>query len=231
MVKLMKAMRPDLMYLSTTDYIQHKHAPGSEGANAFYAMMDGYLAALDRAGAVILLTADHGMNAKHTADGVPNVLYLQSELDRLLGDGIARTILPITDPYVVHHGALGSYATVYLSAGTEVTAVARFIKDLEGVERVLKRAEAVEAFELPADRIGDLVVVSTRHKTIGTRPDKHDLSGLDVPLRSHGGVSEQCVPLLVNRPVFGLEGRRLRNFDAFDIALNHAAASRAAAAE
>jgi len=230
-VKLMESMRPDLMYLSTTDYIQHKHAPGSPGANDFYAMMDGYLAELDAAGAVIVLTADHGMNAKHKADGSPNVLYLQSELDGFLGEGKARTILPITDPYVVHHGALGSYATVYLPQDADVADVARYIAGLEGVEEVLTREEAAAAFELPGDRIGELVIVTEKTRAVGTRPDKHDLSGLDVPLRSHGGVSEQRVPLVVNRPVSGLDSRRLRNFDAFDIALNHAEAARSAAAE
>jgi phosphonoacetate hydrolase len=193
--------------------------------------MDGYCARLDAAGAVIVLTADHGMNAKHKADGSPNVLYLQSALDGFLGAGKARTILPITDPYVVHHGALGSYATVYLPPDADLTAVTRFIAGLEGVERVLSRAEAAETFELPEDRIGELVVVTEKTRAVGTRPDRHDLSGLEVPLRSHGGVSEQRVPLVVNRRVSGLAGRRLRNFDAFDIALNHAAASRSAAAE
>lgn len=230
-VKLMAAMRPDLMYLSTTDYVQHKHAPGSAGANDFYAMMDGYFAQLDAGGAVIVLTADHGMNAKHRADGSPNVLYLQSALDEFLGEDRARTILPITDPYVVHHGALGSYATVYLPEDADIAAVAAYVKGLEGVERVLTRQEAAAAFELPEDRIGELVVVTERNRAVGTRPDRHDLSGLEVPLRSHGGLSEQRVPLLVNRRVGGLAGRRLRNFDAFDIALNHAEASRAAAAE
>src|SRR3546814_4365970 len=87
------------------------------------------------------------MNAKHNADGSPNVLYLQSALDAFLGEGEARTILPITDPYVVHHGALGSYATVYLPEGADVAAVARHVAGLEGVERVLTRKEAAEAFE------------------------------------------------------------------------------------
>jgi phosphonoacetate hydrolase len=194
-------------------------------------MMDGYFAELDAAGAVIVLTADHGMNAKHRADGSPNVLYLQSALDEFLGEGQARTILPITDPYVVHHGALGSYATVYLPEDADLAAVAAFVKGLEGVERVLTREEAAEAFELPGDRIGELVVVTEKTRAVGTRPDRHDLSGLEVPLRSHGGVSEQRVPLVVNRRVTGIAGRRLRNFDAFDIALNHAEASRSAAAE
>ncbi len=215
-------LRPDLMYLSTTDYIQHKHAPGMPGANAFYAMMDRYLGALDEMGCVIALTADHGMNAKTRMDGTPDVIYLQDRLDGWLGAGKARTILPITDPYVVHHGALGSFATVYLPADAVADAAARIAK-LRGVDRVLTRAQAAAAFELPADRIGDLVVVSERSTVIGTSAARHDLSALEVPLRSHGGVSEQRVPLILNRPIAGLEeGRRWRNFDAFDLALNRA---------
>ena len=216
------AQRPEVMYLSTTDYIQHKHAPGSAGANAFYAMMDGYLGTLEDLGCVIALTADHGMNAKVWLDGQPDVIYLQDKLDAWLGVGVARTILPITDPYVVHHGALGSYATVYLPSSVAEDAAAR-IRTLRGVERVLTRAHAAEAFELPADRIGDLVVVSERSVVIGTAASRHDLSALEVPLRSHGGVSEQRVPLIINRPIKNLEpDRRWRNFDAFDLALNRA---------
>jgi len=221
-VRLMGTRRPDVMYLSTTDYIQHKHAPGMPGANAFYAMMDGYLAALEEMGCVIALTADHGMNAKTRMDGKPDVIYLQDRLDGWFGAGVARTILPITDPYVVHHGALGSFATVYLPHDRVEAAAARIAR-LRGIERVLTRAEAAEAYELPADRIGDLVVVSERSVVIGTAAARHDLSALEVPLRSHGGVSEQRVPLILNRPIAGLEeGRRWRNFDAFDLALNRA---------
>ncbi|HEU4924379.1 MAG TPA: phosphonoacetate hydrolase [Burkholderiales bacterium] len=216
-VKLMERDRPDIMYLSTTDYVQHKAAPGTPAANAFYAMMDRYLAKLDAAGATVALTADHGMNAKHRADGSPNVIYLQDLLDEWLGAGDARVILPITDPYVVHHGALGSFATVYVQA-----AVKDRIAAVPGIEIVLSREEAAKRFELPADRIGDLVVVSTKHVVIGTSKARHDLSGLTEPLRSHGGISEQKVPLLFNRPVDGVPSeRRLRNYDVFDLALNH----------
>ena len=116
-VKLMERDRPEIMYLSTTDYIQHKHAPGTPVANDFYAMMDGYMARLDAMGCTIVLTADHGMNAKFGADGKPDVIYLQDVFDGWLGKDKARVILPITDPYVVHHGALGSFAVVYLPAG------------------------------------------------------------------------------------------------------------------
>ena len=214
--------RPDVMYLSTTDYVQHKHAPGTEGADAFYRMMDGYLGKLDAMGCVIALTADHGMNAKTRMDGAPDVLFLQDVLDQWLGIGKARVILPITDPYVVHHGALGSFATVYLPGGSDAATIAGRIAALRGIESVRSREEAAAFFELPADRIGDLVVVAERSKVIGTSAARHDLSGLDAPLRSHGGVSEQRVPLIVNRRLEGLDpDRRWRNFDAFDLALNH----------
>ena len=222
-VKLMQTRRPDLMYLSTTDYVQHKAAPGSQAANAFYAMMDRYLEQLDALGATIVLTADHGMNDKHGAQGEPQVIYLQDVLDGWYGAERARVILPITDPYVVHHGALGSFATVY--APDEATAAEWItrIRELPGIELALTRAEAAQRFELPPDRIGDIVVVSDRGTVIGTSASRHDLSGLDAPLRSHGGVSEQRVPLICNRPVDGIaSNRRLRNFDALDLALNHA---------
>jgi phosphonoacetate hydrolase len=137
-------------------------------------------------------------------------------LDGWLGAGKARVILPITDPYVVHHGALGSFATVYLTENVKARIAA-----LPGIEAVLTREEAAKRFELPQDRIGDVVVVSTRHVVIGTSKAKHDLSGLTEPLRSHGGISEQKVPLLFNRKLKSLPGgRRLRNFDIFDLALN-----------
>jgi phosphonoacetate hydrolase len=221
-VKLMRSRTPDIMYLSTTDYVQHKHAPGSPEANAFYRMMDRYFAELEDAGCAIAITADHGMNAKTRLDASPNVIYLQDVLDEWLGAGRARVILPITDPYVVHHGALGSYATVYLPADAAAALLPR-IASLRGIEMVLNRSDAARRFELPADRIGDLVVVAEHSVVIGGAATKHDLSGLDAPLRSHGGLAEQQVPLVMNRPFAKLDvERRWRNFDAFDWVLNHA---------
>jgi phosphonoacetate hydrolase len=222
-VKLLETQRPDIMYLSTTDYIQHKFAPGTPGANAFYAMMDHYLTQLDALGAVIGLTADHGMNAKTDSAGTPNVIYLQDVLDAKVGDGKTRVILPITDPYVVHHGALGSYATVYLNEGADLANVSRQIRAIPGVEVVLTRTEAAARFELPEDRIGDLVIVSERLTVIGTSASRHDLSELKLPLRSHGGISEQRVPLMFNRKLGAIPSdHRLRNFDVFFLAMNAA---------
>ncbi|TMJ25090.1 MAG: phosphonoacetate hydrolase [Alphaproteobacteria bacterium] len=217
-VRLMERDRPEIMYLSTTDYIQHKHAPGTPVANDFYAMMDGYMAKLDAMGCTIVLTADHGMNAKFGADGQPDVIYLQDLFDRWVGKDKARVILPITDPYVVHHGALGSYAVVYCDKPEEWAAK---LKPMPGIQEALTKDEAARRFELPPDRLGDLVVVSTKHKVLGTSAARHDLSGLTEPLRSHGGISEQKVPLICNRKLSGpADGRHWRNFDAFDLALN-----------
>lgn len=221
-VRLMETRKPDLMYLSTTDYVQHKAAPGAPAANDFYAMMDRYLAQLDALGATIALTADHGMNDKYGPDGQPNAVYLQDLMDEWLGAGAARVILPITDPYVVHHGALGSFATVYLPADTNASAVIASLSKVEGVQMALANAEACARFELPPERLGDVVVVADKHVVLGKGRAQHDLSGLDAPLRSHGGVSEQSVPLLFNRGTAGLPGKkRMRNFDLFDVALNH----------
>ncbi|MGA8031811.1 MAG: phosphonoacetate hydrolase [Casimicrobiaceae bacterium] len=220
---LLQRERPDLMYLSTTDYVQHKHAPGTPVANAFTAMLDRYLARMDAQGAIVVLTADHGMNAKTDAFGHPNIVFLQDVLDAWHGPEATRVVLPITDPYVVHHGALGSFATVHVAGGLDGDALGRRIAALPGIDAVLSRDEACERFELPPDRIGDLVVVSERLTVIGSRRSRHDLSGLDAPLRSHGGTSEQQVPLIANRPTPNLPSRRWRNFDAFDLALNHLA--------
>jgi phosphonoacetate hydrolase len=221
-VSILKRERPDLMYLSTTDYVQHKAAPGSDFANAFYAMMDRYVGELDAAGAVLVLTADHGMNDKHLPNKEPDVIYLQTLADEWLGKGTARVILPITDPYVVHHGALGSWATIYLPDAHVEATIAR-LKSVEGVDVAIDAAEACKRFELPADRIGDIVVISTVHKVLGTAREKHDLSGLTEPLRSHGGLTEQVVPMIANRTVTIPTGHQLRNFDVFDVALNRVA--------
>lgn len=221
-VRLLDKFRPQIMYLSTTDYIQHKYAPGSKGANDFYAMMDRYLGELDSARVAIVLTADHGMKDKHRADGAPDVIYLQDALDKELGEGVAQVILPITDPYVAHHGSLGSFATVYLRNNSP-SAVAGLIASWDGIDLVLPRVEAARRFQLPEDRIGDLVVVSggkRSTKVIGTRNGEHDLSGLDEPLRSHGGLTEREIPFITNRKIVNRHGD-LRNFDAFFVGCNN----------
>ncbi|WP_095198959.1 phosphonoacetate hydrolase [Mesorhizobium carmichaelinearum] len=223
-VQLLKEFRPDIMYLTTTDYVQHKYAPGVPQANAFYEMFDKYLTELDALGAAIVVTADHGMKPKHKADGSPDVVYVQDLLDEWLGKDAARVILPITDPYVVHHGALGSFATAYLPAGADQAAIMARLAEIDGIMLVVDSPTACDRFELPADRIGDIVLISTENKTIGTSEHRHDLAALNEPLRSHGGLTEQEVPFIVNRVLPDLPNEpALRNFDAFFYAMMAAA--------
>ncbi|RWF48947.1 MAG: phosphonoacetate hydrolase [Mesorhizobium sp.] len=215
-VQLLREFRPDIMYLTTTDYVQHKYSPGVPQANAFYEMFDKYLTELDALGAAIVVTADHGMKPKHKADGSPDVVYVQDILDEWLGKDAARVILPITDPYVVHHGALGSFATAYLPDGADQAGIMARLAKVDGIMLVVDSPDACERFELPADRIGDIVLISTENKTIGTSEHRHDLAALNEPLRSHGGLTEQKVPFIVNRVLPDLPNEpTLRNFDAF----------------
>lgn len=213
-----------VLYLSTTDYVQHKYAPGTPEANEFYSKVDAVLKELHDLGAIVGLTADHGMSSKVKADGTPSVIFAETEL---ASRGIdATVILPVTVPYVVHHAALGGYAVVYLrdrSADRSAAAIAA-LRSLPGVEAVLRRGEAAEKFELPADRLGDLVIVADQSTVIGRTPEHHDLS--HVPsLRSHGALVEQWVPLWVNRPLTSewqalLSAGSGRNFDLYDVLLN-----------
>ena len=221
-VKILKEWSPDLIYLSTTDYIQHKFAPEEKGAKDFYAMFDRYLAELNSHGATIVITADHGMKPKHNSDGQPSVIYVQDLLDQWLGEKTARVILPITDPYVVHHGALGSFATAYLPSNTNHEELIERLSSLPEMLAVMNKKEAVANYELPADRIGDIVLISTENMTIGTSANRHDLAALKEPLRSHGGLTEQAVPFIINKKLDIPNAPVLRNFDAFYYALKAA---------
>jgi len=220
--RLIETENIQLAYLTTTDFVQHKFKPGSAEANAFYARIDEFIGRLDRLGAIVAITADHGMNDKVNPDGTPKVQFLET----LLADAgfpEARVILPITDPYVVHHGALGSYATVYLS-GDRVEKARQLLEKVPGVELVLTRPHAAERFQLPADRIGDLVVLANESTTLGRRPSWHDLSVVESGLRSHGGLHEQRVPFIFNRRLHPAYAEKLaigaNNYDLFDFACN-----------
>ena len=214
-VKILKEWSPDVMYLSTTDYIQHKFAPHQQGAKDFYAMTDKYIGELDAMGVALVVTADHGMKPKHDANGEPSVVYVQDLLDQWLGQGSARVILPITDPYVVHHGALGSFATAYLPEDVDRNEIISKLSNTDGILLVIDKAAAVQRFDLPPDRIGHIVIISTENMTLGTSVDRHDLEALKEPLRSHGGLTEQEVPFIVNRKINLPGAPELRNFDAF----------------
>ncbi len=225
-IRLLEREKPDLMYLSLSDYIQHKHAPGSKEATEYYNGIDIALGRLLALGATVALTADHGMNDKSKADGTPNIVFLEDLLDKQFGSGKTQVILPITDPYVKHHGALGSYATIYFKQPISATAAMNLLDKQPGVELVLNRAASAKLFDLPADRIGDLVVVADRGTVLGKSKATLDVSGLGgMRLRSHGGLADRNVYLMFSRPLNDKYAeialsRQLRNFDVFEFVLN-----------
>jgi phosphonoacetate hydrolase len=225
-IRILEREKPDLMYLSLSDYIQHKYAPGSREATEFYMGIDKALGRLVALGATVALTGDHGMNDKSNADGSPNIVFLQDLLDKQFGSGTTKVILPITDPYVKHHGALGSYATIFFQQPISAPAVMSLLNKQPGVELVMNRAASAKLFDLPADRIGDLVVVSDRRTVLGKSKSTLDLSALGgMRLRSHGGLADRNVYLIFSRPLNDQYAeialsRQLRNFDVFEFVLN-----------
>lgn len=209
-----------LVYCSLTDYVQHKAAPGEALADSFLSALDERLGRALGQGWTVGMVADHGMNAKTRSDGSPNVRYLT---DALIAAGIvdARVILPITDPYVVHHGALGSIAFVYLKP-RDVARARAALAGMTGIEAVLDRSAATCVFELPADRIGDIVVCADADTVLGKSQPEHDLSAVGTNLRSHGGLHEQDVPLVICHGLRhdAVSSRDLRNADLYDLLLN-----------
>ena len=225
-IALLERREAELLYLSLSDYVQHTHAPGTPQADAFHRAIDDRVRRLVELGAIVGLVADHGMNDKARPDGAPNVIFLEDELNKRFGAGIVRVICPITDPFVRHHGALGSFVRVYARKAADLAALMGASGALPGVALVLDGPEAAARFEMPLDREADFVVLGDGNTVIGAARAEHDLSGLaGHRLRSHGGLGEQRVPFILSRPLTPeyrqlAEGRRLRNFDIFDFVLN-----------
>jgi phosphonoacetate hydrolase len=215
-----------VLYLSLTDYIQHTYAPGSEGSDSFYKRLDACVGEILATGAIVGLTADHGMTDKAKADGSPNVIFLQDELDKAFGAGATKVILPITDPYVAHHGSLGGYVRVYCQGSASVDDVIKYVMTLPGIDLAVPRDVACAVFELPADREGDIAVISDAETALGSSASYHDLKALaGHRLRTHGGIAEQTVPFMTSRPLIPsfaacAAAKKVHNYDIFDFTLN-----------
>jgi phosphonoacetate hydrolase len=228
-IALLERGAATLLYLSLSDYVQHAHAPGTPEADGFNRALDDRVRRFVEMGAVVGLVADHGMNDKAKTDGAPNVIFLEDELNGRFGDGSVRVICPITDPFVRHHGALGSFVRGYARNAPDIPSLMAASAALPGVALVLDGADAARRFELPLDREADFVALGDDNTAIGAARAEHDLSGLaGHRLRSHGGIGEQLVPFILSRPLTPeyrdiAATRRLRNFDIFDFALNGAA--------
>ena len=225
-IKLLERGAAELLYLSLSDYVQHAHAPGAPEADSFNRAIDDRVRRFVELGAVVGLVADHGMNDKARPNGDPNVIFLEDELNGRLGAGAVRVICPITDPFVRHHGALGSFVRGYARRNADLPSLMAASAVLPGVALVLDASDAAQKFELPLDREADFIVLGDENTAIGAARAEHDLSGLaGHRLRSHGGLGEQAVPFILSRPLTAeyqqiAATRRLRNFDIFDFVLN-----------
>jgi phosphonoacetate hydrolase len=231
-IKLLEQRRPDILYLSLTDFIQHSYPPGHETADQFYKDMDDRFGRLAELGAVVALIADHGMNDKSDADDAPKVIWLQDVLDDQFGEGAVTVICPITDAFVGHHGALGGFVRVYCNEGLEADRVIEAIEGIPGIEKVMTTETVCRELEQPPDREGDVAVLADKVTVIGTREVEHDLSGLKGHrLRTHGSLHETHVPFVISEPLTdqyaerGLAGG-LRSHEIFDFALNGPASMR-----
>ena len=215
-VKILNEFKPDIMYLSTTDFIQHKYEPGHEIANRFYQMFDHHIGLLNDNDISLVITADHGMKAKTNFDGEPNAIFLEDLLNKKFPQENFKVILPITDPYVVHHGSLGSFAMIYVENQELIPHVLEEIKKIPEIEEVLNKKDACKTYHLPEDRSGDIVCMSSESFTIGSSKSKHDLSSLKEPLRSHGGLHEREVPFILNSSKSDISKQlQIYNYDAF----------------
>jgi phosphonoacetate hydrolase len=225
-VKLLAEKRADFFYLTLSDYVQHKHAPGSPKADEFMQAIDTRLGQLAQLGAKVAVTGDHGMSAKAKTDGEPSVLFLGDFLNERWPDADVRVICPIADPFVKHHGALGGFVRVHVmnDAFNGVEDMIKACRKLPEVEVACSGKEAASRYEMPEDREGDFIAIASENAVLGSTKEKHDLSQLgDIKLRSHGGLSEQEIPLIMSEALADGaidRGKAWRNFDIFDLVLN-----------
>jgi phosphonoacetate hydrolase len=226
-VRILERDRPDILYLSLTDWVQHKYAPGEPEAIEFYRKLDDCLGRLADLDAIVALTADHGMNDKSKPDGTPNVVWLQDILDAEFGQGDTKVICPITDHFIAHHGALGGFVRVYCRGGRATPeAIMRLIEPVPGLAEIYDRHTVCRKFDLPLDREGDVAVISARDVCVGGSQKEHDLTGLEGHrLRTHGGVTEARVPFVVSEPVSDAHRLKAKNgplnsYQLFEFAIN-----------
>ena len=224
-IRLLEQRRPDLLYLSLTDWVQHKYAPHESEAKRFYQLLDACFGRLAALGATVGLIADHGMNDKSNSQGEPNVIWLQDVLDAKFGAGDVKVICPITDAFVAHHGALGGFVRVWCRGRATPRQIIDVVSGLPGVEAALDKATVCREFDMPADREGDVAVIARADVCIGASKKDHDLKGLKGHrLRTHGGTSEAKVPFILSQPLndaYQLKTlKTLKSYQIFDFAIN-----------
>ncbi len=185
-IALCRVHPPDLLYLTLTDYAQHKFAPETEESQANIATLDSLLADLLNTGPefAVVAAADHGMRAKIRGLDLGKILA---------GAGIAADAIPIIkDRYVAHHQNLGGSAYVYLENMAQLAEAVALLKAEPGVESVWGRETAATEFQLHRDRIGDLFVLATEETVFGALLSARE----EAAVRSHGCLHTRPIPII-----------------------------------
>ena len=176
-----------LVYLATTDYMMHTYPPDDERSLSHLHTIDHMLGRIlnDHNNLEVYLTADHGMSSKRVAVDIGAVLA---------SSGIESEVVPIIrDRYVVHHQNLGGAGYVYLEDPAALEDALAVLGDVSGVEETFRRNEAAQAFDLYAERIGDIFFLGEQAVVFG------ELGGPlrdEVDIRSHGSRHEATVPIV-----------------------------------
>ncbi len=186
--------RPDFLYVATTDYPQHMLAPDAPDMQRYLAASDEALGRLldvyDPAETLVILTADHGMNAK---------LRSVSPVGVLAEAGIRTHGVPlIRDGLYAHHRDLGGALYLYFDDPGAAREARTLLARTEGIDEVVPNAEAGRD-HLPPERVGDLICWAARDVALGVWTDG-PATRSEAGLRSHGSKHEQRIPMLLAGP-------------------------------
>ena len=177
---------PELVYCSTTDWVQHKYAPDAEPSQRHLVILDQIIGDIvaDDPEREIYITADHGMLDKTTALDPGSVLT---------ENGIPASAIPIIkDRYVAHHGNLGGAAYVFLKNLADTPEAIQKLLDTPGIEEAYTAEEAACTFRLHRERIGDIFVLADKTTVFGELETAIE----PTTVRSHGSRHESYVPII-----------------------------------
>lgn len=181
-----------LIFVHTTDYPMHMHAPDASESQAHLRGIDTLLkeAADADPDMAFFLVADHGMNSKTTVVDLNKTLAARDI-------GVKIAMSAERDQYPRHHGGHGGTAFIYLNAPSDAEKVATALRQVEGVEEVLNREEATRQYRLNPHRIGDLWVTASKRVVFGTLATERE--ALPRGYRSHGSAHERDIPCIIYR--------------------------------
>ena len=177
---------PELVYCSTTDWVQHKYAPDEDLSQQHLVVLDRIIGEIidDEPEREIYITADHGMLAKTTAIDPGRVLTEHN---------IPASSIPIIkDRYVAHHGNLGGAAYVFLEDQADTSEAIQRLLNTPGIEEAYSAEDAARTFRLHRERIGDIFVLADKTTVFG----ELEVAVEPTAVRSHGSRHESYVPII-----------------------------------